>query len=232
MVRIRAVMIGKAAPLGRRGVSSGIDKQPQEGPVRLCRNGFPGDEHGSANHGGPEKAAHHYPLDHYALWRRELPDISSRLRTGSAFGENISAAGMTEAEVCVGDIYRIGGAVVQVSQGRQPCWRLDEWLGEPHMARRVQDTGRTGWYYRVLEEGDVGVGDDITLVERPATGWSLQRISHLLYRDVLNLEELSRLEQAPELSEGCRALVRRRLERRTVEDWSPRLRPPRQEAPS
>lgn len=227
MIRVRAVLTGRVAPLGRRHVPSGIDKRPRTGPVRLHRDGFADDEQGDRkHHGGPEKAAHHYPFDHYAAWRERLPGAVARLGAPGAFGENISTLGMTEADVCIGDVYRLGGALVQVSQGRQPCWRLNERFGEPGMARLVQESRRTGWYYRVLEEGEVGPDDDIVLLDRPAPTWTLDRIMDVLYRDVLDLERLTALADLSELSESWRTLARRRLERRSVEDWSTRLRTP------
>ena len=103
-------------------------------------------------HGGPEKAVHHYPFDHYEAWRTELGDIGL-LRQPGAFGENLSAVGLTEADVAVGDVFRLGSAIVEVSQGRQPCWKLNERFGQPTVAKSVQASGRTGWYYRVIETG-------------------------------------------------------------------------------
>lgn len=226
-LRVRAVLVGKVAPLGRRGVPSGIAKRPQDGPVWLSHHGLEGDEQGDRKrHGGPEKAVHHYPFDHYAGWRDDLPDVS--FPAVGAFGENISTLGMTEADVCIGDVFRLGAALVELSQGRQPCWKLNERFGVRDMARRVQDTGRTGWYYRVLEEGEVGAGDPIRLVDRPAPDWTLANIAIVLYRDVLNLDRLRALAQRPELSSSWRALALRRLERRSVEDWSRRLATPQE----
>lgn len=223
-IRIDTLLIGSIAPLGPRRVPSGIYKRPVSGRAAIGSAGIVGDEQGDRkNHGGPEKAIHHYPFDHYTQWRQELPWLSPRFEGPGAFGENISTAGITEAEVCVGDIYRLGSALVQVSQGRQPCWRLNERFGHPAMAREVQQSGRTGWYYRVIEEGSVGAGDVLDLVDRPAENWTLVRIAHLLYRDTLNLEMLARLSELPQLSESWRKLALRRLERRTVEDWSRRL---------
>ena len=226
-LRVRAVLVGKVAPLGQRGVPSGIAKRPQDGTVWLSRNGLEGDEQADRkHHGGAEKAIHHYPFDHYARWREELSGVS--IPAFGAFGENISTLGMTETEVCIGDVFRIGPALVQVSQGRQPCWKLNERSGLPDMARRVQETGKTGWYYRVLEEGEVGAGDPIRLVDRRAPEWTLAQIADVLYRDVLNLDRLSELARLPELSSSWRMLALRRIERCSVEDWSRRLATPQE----
>ncbi len=215
-----AVLVGKVAPLGGRDVPSGIDKRPVDGAVAITRTGLSGDEQGDRkHHGGPEKAIHHYPFDHY-------PALASRLTQPGAFGENISTHGLTEADVCIGDVYRLGTALVQISQGRQPCWRLNERFDDTGMARRVQESGRTGWYYRVFEPGNVIAGDAMSLVERPAEGWTLQRVLHVLYRDTLNADDLARLAGLSLLAGSWRDLARRRLESRAVENWSRRLETP------
>lgn len=226
---LRAVLVGELKPLGAQAVPSGIDKQAAPGAVGIGPEGLAGDHQGDRkNHGGPEKAIHHYPYDHYAWWRSRYPELAPQLDRAGRFGENISTKGLCEADVCIGDVFRLGSAVVQISQGRQPCWRLNARFAEKTMARRVQESARTGWYYRVLESGRVTAGDTLELLERPAEGWSLQRILHLLYRDTLNREALSGLAELPELAESWRFLARRRLDRAAVEDWTARLETPQQ----
>ena len=224
---IHSVLTAQISPLGRHGVPSGIFKRPHAGMVGVTRTGMSGDEQGDRkHHGGPEKAIHHYAHDHYARWRTEFPELVRHLETPGAFGENISTAGLTETEVCIGDVFRLGTARVQVSQARQPCWRLNERFGLADMARRVQKSGRTGWYYRVLEEGRVQEGDVLELLDRPAGNWSLARVLHALYGDPLNGDELAGLTELPLLCESWRALARRRIETGVVEDWSRRLDTP------
>ncbi|MEO3429311.1 MOSC domain-containing protein [Pelagibius sp. CAU 1746] len=224
---IVAALVGKLAPLGRRGVASGILKRPVSGAVEVARSGLEGDEQGDRkHHGGPEKAVHHYALDHYPAWRAECPGIAGHLAAPGAFGENISTRGITEADVCIGDVYRLGTATVQVTQARQPCWRLNERFGLPTMARRVQESGRTGWYYRVLDEGRVGPGDGFALVDRCAEDWPLARILQVLYHDTLDRDLLRQLAELSPLAPSWRGLARRRLERHSVEDWSRRLDTP------
>ena len=226
-IPVRAVLVGTVAPLGARGVPSGIDKHPVAGAVQVRREGLTGDEQGDRkHHGGPEKAVHHYAFEHYARWRKEDPALAWRLDRDGAFGENLSTVGMTEADVCIGDIYRLGTALVQISQARQPCWRLNERFRSPAMARRVQESGRTGWYYRVLEEGTVCRGGRIALVERRRSDWPLARVLDVLYRRTLDVDALAALSDLPELSRSWRELARRRIETRAVEDWSRRLRTP------
>jgi len=221
---IRKVLTGRLAPLGRHGVASGIFKKPRDGAVRVTQDGLIGDEQGDRkHHGGPEKAVHHYAFDHYSYWRDQYPELAPVLAAAGAFGENVSSEGLTESDVCVGDTYRVGSTTLQVSQARQPCWRLNERFGMTTMARKVQETGRTGWYYRVLEEGQIEAGDRFELLERPFEDWTLRRILEALYHDMLNRDELAQLAELTLLSNSWRELARRRLERGTVEDWSRRL---------
>ncbi|KID12209.1 molybdenum cofactor sulfurase, partial [Rhodobacteraceae bacterium PD-2] len=109
------------------------------------------------------------------------------------------------------------------SQGRQPCWKLNHRFGVPNMARRVQQTGRTGWYYRVLEPGTVTPGDRLELIDRLAPDWTLRRLWHALYVDRMNLVELEGIAALDVLAEGWRKYAVRRLDSRRVEDWSARL---------
>lgn len=224
---VRAVLTGRVASLGPKAVASGIMKRPQPVAVKVGENGLSGDEQGDRiRHGGPEKAIHHYPFEHYHVWSVERPQISDLMETG-AFGENISTKGMTEADICIGDVFGLGSSVVQVSQGRQPCWRLNERFNDAEMSRTVQESGRTGWYYRVLEPGLVKAGDDLVMVARNAPHWTIERIWRLLYRDTLNYDALAELAELPLLAPSWRDIARRRIERRRIEDWSSRLDSPR-----
>ncbi|MBP2312202.1 MOSC domain-containing protein [Azospirillum soli] len=222
---IRTVLVGKAAPFGPPGRTSAIAKTPVDGPRKVGPEGFLEDEQADRRvHGGPEKAIHHYPLDHHPAWRDDLGGDVPFLGQPGAFGENLSTLGLTEADVCVGDVFRAGSAVLQVTQGRQPCWKLNHRFGVPDMAKRVQTTGRTGWYYRVLEPGEIGAGDTLSLIERPHSDWSLTRLLHVLYVDTLNREALAQMAALPVLAQAWRTLAERRLERGAVEDWNGRLK--------
>lgn len=217
------LLTGPIAPLAGSAATSAIAKTPVAGRLWLGPEGFAGDAQADRRvHGGPEKAVHHYPFDHYAAWRADLGDLAL-LRASGAFGENVSATGLTEDGVAVGDIFRLGGALVQVSQGRQPCWKLNHRLGVPDMARRVQDTGRTGWYYRVLRPGFVSPGDDLDLTDRLAPDWTLRRLWRAMYVDRLNRAELEAIAALDVLAEGWRRYAQRRLDSGRVEDWRPRL---------
>lgn len=219
-----SICTGRLAPLGPKGVMSGIAKTPVEAAVWLCPTGIDGDVQGDTRvHGGPEKAVLHYAFDHYAAWRSEIGDERAPLARPGAFGENVSSSGLTEGEVAIGDVFRIGAARVQVSQPRQPCWKLNARFGIADMARRVQNSGRTGWYYRVLEPGKINPEDELELLDRSAPIWTITRLQRAFYRDTMNLEELGGIASLEPLSEGFRARARQRLESGRVEDWSPRL---------
>ncbi|MEX0607726.1 MAG: MOSC domain-containing protein [Halofilum sp. (in: g-proteobacteria)] len=190
-------------------------------------NGIAGDEQGDIrHHGGVEKAVHHYPADHYAYWCERQVHIDGREPGPGAFGENLVTHGLTEADVCIGDIYCLGQATVCVSQPRQPCWRLNVRFGDPDMARKVQQSQRTGWYYRVLEPGFIAPGDPLERIERPHPDWPLSRILEMFYDDPLNREALSDLLAVEALAESWRGLIGRRLEKNEVERWAPRLDTP------
>jgi MOSC domain-containing protein YiiM len=219
---IDAVLTGRAVDYTRPGSRSAIDKRAIEGPVRIGPEGLAGDEQGDRRvHGGPDKAIHHYPRDHYASWQGEV-GAHGLLQAAGAFGENISTAGITEADVCLGDRLRLGSALVEVSQARQPCWKLSDRFGIADMARRVQDSGRSGWYYRVLETGTVQAGDTLAVVDRPHPHWPLPRLSELLYRRTLDRDELHGALALP-LVPSWRKLFERRLQQGDTESWDSRL---------
>lgn len=216
----------KVAPLGAKGVLSGIDKHIRSGPVMARTGGFDGDEQGdTARHGGPDKALHAYPVAHYPHWARDLPHRTDRFCPG-AFGENLVVEGATEADLCLFDRYRLGEALIEVSQTRQPCWKLNLRFDLPDMSRRVQETGRTGWYFRVVEEGIIAADNRAELTERPNSEWSLDRVWRLLYRETLDHEALSEFAALSGLPDSWQRMTAARIARRTVEDWQPRLDTP------
>ena len=220
--QVAAVLRGRAVPYTRPGSRSAIAKSPVAGPVRVGTLGLEGDEQGDLRvHGGPDKAVHQYAQEHDPLWRAELGALPV-LATPGAFGENLASTGMTEQHVCLGDQVRVGSVLLEVSQSRQPCWKLNDRFGVPDMARRVQRTGRTGWYYRVLDAGTLQAGDAVTLVARPWPQWSLARVIDVLYHQPFDAAVLQALAALP-LTPSWRRMVDARLARGAVEDWSLRM---------
>ena len=202
--RVTALHIGEPEALGVEGAAAwyddawttGIFKRPVTGPVAVGPLGLTGDGHADlVNHGGTDKAICVYPSPHYAAWQAELgiADFAD-----GAFGENITLAGVTEADVCIGDIVTIGDDLIaQVSQPRQPCWKLArKWRLKDLTARAVAN-GRTGWYLRVLRGGTIRVGDAVTRQERLHPAWTISAANLVMHH---RLGDSRALASLPELA--------------------------------
>lgn len=208
MWTIDAVLTGKVAHFTEDGETSAIAKAPVDGPRAVGFLGIEGDAQADLTvHGGPEKAIHHYPRDHYRWWQDRLPDRALLGRAG-AFGENISTMALTERDVCIGDRFRLGTALVEICQGRQPCWKQAHRLGDKCVVATMVKSGRTGWYYRVLEEGNVVAGDALVRIARVHPEWSVERVTGIVVagreRDAATLRALAAL---PGLAAGWRIRV-------------------------
>ncbi|HET9606569.1 MAG TPA: MOSC domain-containing protein [Nitrospira sp.] len=159
MMKLLSIQVGhpRKVKWRRRTVTTGIYKDPVEGRIMLRRSNLEGDEQADLRvHGGWDKAVYVYPSEHYAFWRAELSGMD--LPYGM-FGENFTTEGLDESSVCIGDRFCIGGAVVEVTQPRVPCYKLGVRFGRPDMPQRFHASGRCGFYLAVLEDGDVGTGD-------------------------------------------------------------------------
>lgn len=220
--KVRTLLAGPVAPLAGSAASA-IAKRELDAPCWLGHCGLEGDAQADTRrHGGPGKALHHYALDHYGWWISRIGMREALARPG-AFGENMSTVGCTESDLCIGDVLALGDAIVQVSQSRQPCWKLNLRFAEPAMAALVQRSGRAGWYYRVLAPGWVAAGDELVLLERPHAAWPLARLIAALYDRRTGLEVLGELAGLAALPSGWRDLFARRLASGRTEDWSERL---------
>ncbi|SEP03588.1 MOSC domain-containing protein [Aquisalimonas asiatica] len=212
LVTITGVYQGEVRPMEGDGRPTAIYKAPVREAVAVDDAGLAGDSRGDTKaHGGPDRAVSHYPAEHYAIWAQAFPDAAPELTPG-VLGENISTNGLSESHVCVGDIFRLGTALVQVSQPRQPCWKISHRLDVPELARAVVDSGRSGWLYRVLEPGYVGPGDVAERVEEAAHGYTLAdmwSLHHMRRPPIQDLELLASLE---ELAESWRKRFASRLE--------------------
>ncbi len=159
---------------------SGFFKEAITTPVQLDWTNLACDEQADLeNHGGPDKAICCYAAEHYPSWRGalELPDLPY-----GAFGENFTINGLNEATICIGDQYSIGTATVEVSQPRQPCWKLARRWRIKELPAVVIETGRTGWYFRVVQPGTVQAGQELTLIARPCPDWPIARANDIFYR--------------------------------------------------
>jgi MOSC domain-containing protein YiiM len=164
--------VGLARPLDHRWRSAFV-KHRVDGPVRVNRLNVEGNQVADRKgHGGPDMAVLAYSAEHYPLWRAELG--IEEIGPGG-FGENFTISGQDEQTVNIGDVYRIGGALVQVSQPRGPCYKISYRWKRPDLLGRCEDNGRHGWYLRVLEEGPVEAGDPVELLERPNPDWTVRR---------------------------------------------------------
>ncbi len=183
-------------PMDRSWVTAAF-KEPVEGLVWLGKSNLAGD--GQANlqvHGGPDKAVLAYAADHYPLWRKELG--LSNLQNGG-FAENFTVEGMTEGTVAIGDIYTIGDARVQISEPRQPCWKNSRRWRIRDLSLRIQDSGRTGWYFRVLKEGNVQRGLPLVLLARPFPQWTVARANDIMHRRCGDRDVAAELAACPTL---------------------------------
>jgi MOSC domain-containing protein YiiM len=170
--------------------------------VLVGREGIDGDEQADRRyHGGPDKAILAYSADHYAHWQSEL---GMDLPSGS-FGENLTVAGLSEETVCLGDIWRLGSVELQVSQPRQPCWKLSARWGIADLTRRVAMSGRTGWYLRVLQTGQIEAGMPMVLIRRPYGQWSVRRANDAMFGRLEDRVALVELAAMTELAASWKA---------------------------
>jgi MOSC domain-containing protein YiiM len=162
-------------------------------------------------HGGPERALHHYAADNYPVLAAAFPELESQLVAGS-LGENLSSLGLTEETACIGDTFRLGGARIQVSQPRSPCWKIDCKFGATGLSRFIAERGLAGWYYRVLQAGDLRTGDALELIERNPEPISLRRLwqAHVAHRP--EADELAACAATPGLTAGWVRKLSERLD--------------------
>lgn len=182
--QIDTLLIGGPKLFRADGEASAMAREAVDRPVFLRKLGFEGDQVADPTvHGGVDKAVHFYPAEHYPKWIVHFASdgfASPLLDYAGAFGENISASGLTEDKVRIGDRFRIGKALVEIAQGRQPCWKIDHHFGVHGLTGAVIKTGRCGGYFRVIEEGEVAPGDRIEQVEEADHEWTIQRVFKLL----------------------------------------------------
>jgi len=172
-------------------------KQPVSGPVFVRKLGIEGDSQANTkHHGGPDKAVLLYSAAHYPHWASEL---GQEFPFGG-FAENLTVHGMDETQVCIGDTYLMGEVLLQVSQGRVPCGKIPRWWGIPDLLRRVRETGRIGWYCRVLKEGEIKAGTTIELVAQPCQDWSIARAFQIYMHQEENITAAQELASCEGLS--------------------------------
>jgi MOSC domain-containing protein YiiM len=204
---ILSIQVGLPKQLGIEGATepmerpwtTGFYKEPIAGAVYLGKTNLVGDGQADLTvHGGKEKAVLAYPAKHYPQWQQELNLTDFPY---GAFGENFTISLQSEEDVCIGDIYAVGDAKIQVSQPREPCWKLARRWQRKDLPKRVIASGRSGWYFRVLSEGLVESGLPLLLLERSLPQWTIARVNNAFYR---GKEDFSELAACPLLSSTWR----------------------------
>jgi MOSC domain-containing protein YiiM len=216
-MKLLAVNIGRPRRVVYEGreIETGIFKQPVKGQaVWLQAHHLEGDAQADRRvHGGPDKAVYVYPVEHYAYWAQVLgrQDLAPGF-----FGENFTVAGLCEETVLIGDVFRVGEAVVEVTQPRTPCFKLDLRVGEAGFAARFSASLRCGWYLRVLQPGRVRAGDEIERLACGAGGMSVREVFRLKTDPQADLEALARAANLPALAVSWRAAFEKRLARQAA----------------
>lgn len=203
---IKSIQIGRvisegnpdSRDIGDRYWTTGFYKQPVVGPVQLAEQGIVGDSVADLRvHGGPNKAVLCYADSHYQLWSADHPDLNM---SAGALGENLTIAAADETNVFIGDRYKIGPCEVQISQPRQPCWKIARRWGVKTMTKEVAQTGRTGWYLRVIAAGEITTGQTLELIDRPHPNWSVARANDVMFGREVDRMAVIQLMAIEELS--------------------------------
>ena len=211
-MKLISVNVSKPKPMSSQGktVLTGIFKQPVEGRVHVGRLNLEGDQQADLSvHGGAHQAVYVYPFEHYRVWQNELGrnDLSF-----GQFGENFTVSGLLENQVCIGDVFRIGSALFQVTQPRVPCFKLATKMESTQFPKLFMATARTGFYLRVMEEGDVEAGDSIIQENRYSSGMTVESVFRLAFFDQDNRAKLEEAVCIASLSPGWQRMFEKRLE--------------------
>jgi len=211
MAKILSINVGLPAQVilsGKGKTRTAINKIPVKGKIFLDSDGLEGDGVAdSVRHGGWDQAICAYSSDHFSFWEKE---ISKELSPGS-FGENFTFKGLTEKEISIGDIIRVGEVELQCSQPRQPCHKLMKVMNYPSMSKRIHDTGFSGFYLRVIKNGYVEADSEAEFINKDSSGFTIDMVNTLMYRDKNNFEKIRELIQVDSLSSGWRDLLLKRL---------------------
>lgn len=226
--QLRSIQVGTPETYGTEDAEDPMDrpwetafyKEPVDGEVYLGRRNLEGDQQADLrHHGGPEKAVCVYPSEHYPYWAEELG-----LNLGpAAFGENFTIKGQTEREACIGDIYEVGEATLQITQPRSPCWKLARRWHVKELATMFEVTGYTGWYLRVLETGHVARGQPVQLVDRPNPEWTVSRATKVRYRMPDDRSLAGELATVDELGDSWTETLQNRADTGEQPDPTPRV---------
>jgi MOSC domain-containing protein YiiM len=204
-----------------RSWTTGFFKLPVENPIWLGTNNLVGDGQADLkHHGGLEKALLAYASMHYLDWQKSL---QLPMLPYGAFGENITVQNQSESSVCIGDIYQFGDSSIQVSQPRQPCWKISRRWRIHDLALQVQNSGKTGWYFRVIKEGYVEPSLPLILCERPFPEWTITKANQIMHNGLTDLDLMAELASCPLLAINWKTTLAKRLKKGITEDSNPRI---------
>lgn len=212
-MKLISIQVGRPREIEWNGkpVLTSIFKDPVPGPVRVHRLNLAGDEQADLSvHGGKDKAVYAYPSEHYSYWRDRLPGVA--LPWG-AFGENLTTEGLSESSLSIGDRLRIGSALFLVTQPRMPCYKLAARFGRTDMVERFLDSGRSGFYLAVLQEGSISPGDPIERTAEARSSVTVAEVARLYTPGYAEPDLLRRAVHAPGLPDGWRERFRKRLQK-------------------
>lgn len=217
---LNGLYIGKVSECN--GISTAINKLAVTQSVYISKNGIEGDQCADQrHHGGVERALHQYPAEHYCYWQQKYS--STRVWQAPGMGENLSSFGMTEHNVYVGDRYQWGETIIEVSQPRSPCFKLNKHWGLETFSLAMQELSLCGWLYRVIQPGIASVNDDLVLLQRPKSAMTVAQVCAAFFGDPLNGQGLLKLKMQTRLSKSWMDKVDARLATRQVENWNFRL---------
>lgn len=189
---------------------------------KVDKIGLETDEQAESFHGGIERAILQFDAQHYLGLAKQYPQ-SANLFVHGGFGENFVVNGMNENNVCIGDIVRVGNALLQVSQPRVPCFKLNKRFNIPQFARYSQDNFITGWFYRVLQVGEIRINDNISVIERLNPQWTVAKVLHYLFIETYNESAMNELVALDSLGQEIKNTLQNRLNSKQVECWQKRL---------
>ncbi|MGE7879096.1 MOSC domain-containing protein [Peribacillus muralis] len=217
LYEVKSLNMGKTETyhFGKKVYRSAIKKSPVDGPVFLSRVGLTGDEQAYEHHGGENKALCLYPFDHYEHWRpafQNMVDIA-------LFGENLTVTGLTEDKAHIGDIFSLGEAIIQVSEPRNPCYKLAAKYEVPSLIVQVRNTGYTGFLLRVLKEGTISPNDPMELIEPHPLKVSVALVNDVKFHDRFNRDKVDQVLQVKELSESLHLAIKEQFDSGRKNGW-------------
>lgn len=207
-MRIASVNVGRPREVIWKGmqVRTAIFKEPVAGPVALGHLNLAGDEQADLTvHGGADKAVYAYPVEHYPYWRRELPELNF---VPGIFGENLTTEGLLEDQVCIGDRVRIGSALLTVTQPRLPCYKLALRFDRDDIIKRFLSSGRSGFYFSVIETGVVNAGSEMDVVSHDPYKVTVADVLTLYFSENPDPELIQRATRLTALPANWKAQLR------------------------